>query len=530
MSGPVLVAGLFLVTTLFLAYLLKTHRDTLNSLRSSEDKFARAFHASPDSVTISSLEDGKILEVNRGFEHLTGHSRKDAIGKTAHELNLWDNPNDRQRMAEILRRDGEVKSMDWCGRDREGQLFPGLFSAVPIDFGGQPCLLSVVRDLAEITRTQEALRASEDKFALAFRASPDAVMITALPEGRFLEVNEGFTRITGYSWEEAVGQTARDLELWADLTDRENMLATVQEKKEIRDLEFTVRSKSGEILPCTLSAALIQIEERPALLTVARDISALKRAREAKEAVYQELVAKNDELERFTYTVSHDLKGPLFTIRGFSDLLLKDLESGDQNRVRDDLDRIRKAAVSMENLLDALLELSRAGRLVNDARPVDPALLIQEARTMLAGRIDERGVEIQCPPSFPKVVGEHQRLLQVFLNLIGNAIKFMHEAPEPRIVITATKADSSVEFAVEDNGCGLEPGSEDVIFSLFEQVDADFQGSGVGLALVKRIIEVHGGQIHVESEGQGQGCVFRFDLPAAPPEDTLTDGGTSTEV
>jgi len=233
-----------------------------------------------------------------------------------------------------------------------------------------------------------------------------------------------------------------------------------------------------------------------------------------REQTQKELEAKNSELERFAYTVSHDLKSPLVTIAGFLTFLEKDALAGDHDRVRRDVDRIRSAAESMARLLDELLELSRVGRLISEPEDVPLAEIGEQVRALLTGALGERGVEFVSSSALPVVSGDRMRLLEVFQNLVDNAIKFMGEQAAPRIEIGVRRDGEQQVIYVRDNGMGIAPPFHDKVFGLFERLDdRRGMGSGVGLALVKRIVEVHGGRVWVEAEGAGCGATFCLTLP-----------------
>ncbi len=227
----------------------------------------------------------------------------------------------------------------------------------------------------------------------------------------------------------------------------------------------------------------------------------------------RELEAVNAELERFTYTVSHDLKSPLLTIRGFLGLLQKDVARGDAERVENDVRRIENAADTMQQLLDDLLELSRVGRQVHPPEEVPVVELAMEAADLVAAEIAERGVELEIMSSMPSIFGDRIRLLQVLQNLIHNAVKFLGDQPEPRIEVGVRQDGTETVVYVRDNGIGVEPSDQEKAFGLFQQLAGTKKGTGIGLALVKRIVEVHGGRIWVESEGKGHGSTFCFTLP-----------------
>jgi signal transduction histidine kinase len=228
------------------------------------------------------------------------------------------------------------------------------------------------------------------------------------------------------------------------------------------------------------------------------------------EELIDELKAKNAELERFVYTVSHDLKSPLITMRGFLGLLDKDLKSGDFVRMRTDMKKIFNATETMSVILDDLLELSRIGRLVNPAEEVSLGKLANEIVDQLEKNIKDLGIHVEIKPELPLVFADPQRLLEVFQNLIGNAMKFMGDQQKPRIEIGAKKSGSDTICYVRDNGAGIDAKHHDKIFDLFSRLNPEIEGTGVGLAIVKRIIELHGGRVWVESEGAGKGSIFCF--------------------
>ena len=232
----------------------------------------------------------------------------------------------------------------------------------------------------------------------------------------------------------------------------------------------------------------------------------------------EELEAKNAELERFTYTVSHDLKSPLVTIKGFLGLLEKDAVAGDFDRMRVDIQRIKSAAETMNRLLDELLELSRVGRQINPFEDVALGELARLAVELLAGEIEACGVEIEITPDLPEVVGDRIRLLEVLQNLLANAVKFMGSQSEPWVEVGSRDDGDQQVFYVRDNGIGIDSKYQEQIFGLFERLDGQVDGTGVGLALVKRIVELHGGRIWVESPGEGYGSTFCFTLSTAGPE------------
>jgi len=208
--------------------------------------------------------------------------------------------------------------------------------------------------------------------------------------------------------------------------------------------------------------------------------------------------------------VSHDLKSPLVTIRGFLAFIERDAGTGKLERVRADIGRIRTAAETMTALLNQILELSRIGRVVGPPEVVPLGALVREAAQRVAG-IEK--AELIVAPELPTVEGDRIRLIEVFENLLGNALKFMGQQAAPRIEVGVRPGPEPVVY-VADNGVGIRSQFQQKVFALFERLDSRIEGTGVGLAITKRIVEFHGGRIWVESEGvPGRGSVFCLVLP-----------------
>lgn len=248
-----------------------------------------------------------------------------------------------------------------------------------------------------------------------------------------------------------------------------------------------------------------------------------QRAEVALEEQYQELQrtnrtlqSSNKEMQRFAYTVSHDLKSPLVTIKGFLQLLGREAESIGRPQMTEDIERITRAADRMAQLLDELLELSRVGRVSNPPERVPVAELARRAIEVMNGPITERGVRVDLQANMPDVYGDRSRLQQVYQNLIENAVKFIGDAPEPVIEIGAELQEDKVLCYVKDNGIGIAHRHQELVFRLFERARATGTGTGVGLTLVRRIVELHDGEVWIESEGEGKGATFFFTLPSPP--------------
>ena len=233
-----------------------------------------------------------------------------------------------------------------------------------------------------------------------------------------------------------------------------------------------------------------------------------------RQRLIDELESKNAELERFTYTVSHDLRSPLVTIKGFLGFMEKSASQGNMEGFRKDMQRISSAADRMDNLLKDVLELSRIGRLIHKSQEMPFEDLTREALEIVYGRIHQRGITVQIQPDLPAVYGDKPRLIEVLQNLLDNSAKYIGHQETPIIKIGMDGYDELENpiFFVRDNGMGIDPIFHDRIFGMFDKLDPSSEGTGIGLALVKRIIEVHGGRIWLESEAR-QGTTFYFTLP-----------------
>jgi len=247
--------------------------------------------------------------------------------------------------------------------------------------------------------------------------------------------------------------------------------------------------------------------------------SAIENARLYKETLRNtdELKRANEELENFVFTVSHDLKTPVVSIQGFASILLSDYRDRLDEEAVHYLERIQGNANQMEKLIEELLDLSRIGRVVNPFEEVDVGAVLEQSLAELQYQIEERGIQLVVPKAFPRVWCDRGRLVQVLSNLLSNAIKFMGAQSSPRIEVGWEDRPEEYVIHVKDNGMGIKPEYHEKIFGLFQGFGPalGIEGTGVGLTIVKRIVENHGGRIWVESE-EGKGATFYFTLPKHP--------------
>lgn len=353
------------------------------------------------------------------------------------------------------------------------------------------------------------LRLREEVLQLT-RASVDAAsdgVYWMTPDARIFDVNPAACRTLGYSREELLTLSIPDIDDSYQEKTWQRYFTEVKEKGSVT-VETLHLTRDGRQIPVEIVANYIRFGSKECICAFARDISERKAAAEL-------IRIKNKELEQFVYIVSHDLKGPLVTIKSFLGMLQQDMEEGDTESIASDISFIKGAADKMEQLLAALLKLSRIGRVENAPVQQSTETLVAECLTVLAGSIREQGVEIVTAEMPVMLTGDALQLGQIWQNLIDNAIKYMGDQPHPKIEVGIREQDNEAVFFVCDNGMGIAPENRERIFNLFSQLNPHSGGSGLGLALVKKIIELYQGRIWLESAGAGQGSCFYFTLPGA---------------
>ena len=248
------------------------------ALRASEELFSKAFRASPDALAISRARDARLVDVNEGFEQVTGHKRAAALGKTSDELDMWKEAGIPERMREIMRRDGRVRNLETAIRTAHGQVRECQVSAELVDINGELHQVSIVRDVTEQKIAENRLRASEDKFSKAFRASPDAIAIASLETGRIVDINGEFERITGYAAEAAIGRTPLELRLGAEGDDAHRHFEQLPLGITPEEVTASFNTRTGETRIGLFSAERIEVEDHPLVVVFVKDITEQRRA------------------------------------------------------------------------------------------------------------------------------------------------------------------------------------------------------------------------------------------------------------
>lgn len=251
------------------------------ALRSSEEKFSKIFRFGPDWITISHLVDGRYVDVNDAFLRATGYTREEVLGHTSIELGIWVDPFERSEMVRTLQEKGASRNQEVRFRMKSGEIRTMLRSAEIIELAGRYCIIAVTRDITERKWAEDALRLSEEKFSKAFRRNPDWITISRLADGRYVDVNDAFLRMTGYGREEVLGRTSLELGIWVNPLERSEMVRALREKGEMANQEVRFRMKSGEIRTMFRSAEIIELGQQQHLIAITRDITVHKREEEA---------------------------------------------------------------------------------------------------------------------------------------------------------------------------------------------------------------------------------------------------------
>jgi len=375
---------------------------------------------------------------------------------------------------------------------------------------GKPLLMSGInQDITERKQAEEALRESETKYRRLIENTHD-IIYSLTPEGVFTYVSPAWTILLGHPVTEVEGHLFTEFVHPDDQPVCFAFLQKVLAGQRQEGVEYRIQHINGEWRWHTSNAT--PVKDTDGLVIgyegISSDITERKQAQLSLEQ-------KNQELEQLAYSVSHDLKSPLITVKTYAGMLRQDLQNGDQPQINQDLNYIDKAADKIQQLLDALLQYSRIGTVDTQAQTLSADQAVEDCLAALAGILQKHDVKVSNSELNQQLHGNPLYFAQVWQNLIENSVKYSGDQPHPLIEIGAMQQGQDVVFYVRDNGIGIAPEHNDRIFNLFSQLNQGSEGSGLGLALVKKIISIYQGRIWVESAGEGQGSCFMFTLPGA---------------
>lgn len=510
-------------------------REMQNALRESEARFRALFEASPIGILVHKCADGT-TSVNDALAHMIGYPKEEITGALLTRLTHPDDVEKTLRYYEELvtgsrghyviekryfRRDGFliwVRASVVGVRDSEGKLI---------------YFVDMIEDITERKKTQEALVESEARFRSLVESTDD--LIAVVDENlRIQGVFGRMLKVDGRSADDFIGRTAREVwgpEIGALLEDGERRVL----RGESVSLEWRMPVRDGFREIQSLMSPIFSGERITGVVCVGRDITSLKRAeehlremnlqlekrvrertRELEEA-NSRLIHSNEELQQFTYVVSHDLQEPLRSIVGFVELIQRRYGEQFDARLREYFTHIADGAQRAQRMIRSLLEYSRLDARSHDLVPVDVESVLQAVCHDLSGRLEECNGEVLWDSPLPRVLADSVQLHQLLLNLIGNGIKF-RKGDSPRVHISAThESEGMWRFAVRDNGIGIPESQLQRIFLMFQRLHRreEYEGEGIGLAVCRKIVLRHGGRIWAEST-LGEGSTFYFTLPAAP--------------
>jgi PAS domain S-box-containing protein len=485
--GFALLAVVLSVTFILLTIQSAVLVDRANALqRHAERGLAAIVNASHDAIISVSLE-GTIQSWNSGAERLYGYTATEAIGQSVRLIV----PADRQDefsgiLASIAAGGSGVTSLETIRVTKAGRLVDVSSTVSPIrsPTGEIVGASSAARDVTE-------QRQIEERFRLAVEASTSGITLTDAT-GRIVLVNGKVERMFGYERHELVGQRVELL-----VPDRNPACG---------------RRKDGSEFPAEIGLNPLETREGPLTLSVIVDISERQAMLRKLEEQAAELQRSNDELMQFAYVASHDLQEPLRMVSSYTELLGSRYRGQLDERADKYIRHIMDGATRMQQLIRDLLDFARVGRQARPKAPVDLHNVAQRVVRDLKPLIDASQAEIVIQP-LPTVMSDDLQMGQVLQNLIGNAIKFRGEQP-PRVIVAAEREGNAWRVSVEDNGIGIDMRFRDRVFEIFQRLHerGTYDGTGVGLAVVKRIVEQHGGRVWFEST-PGQGTRFSFTIP-----------------
>ncbi len=496
------------------SYFRHSHR-AAEALHKSEVHNRTIVESALDCI-ITMDHTGRITEFNPAAEHTFGYSRQEVLGQDLAKIIIPERRSKAHHQG--LKRYLHTGSSDLLGRHvemtalrRDGTEFPVELTINTSGHADCPIFTGFLRDITERKQARERLRL----LAGGIESAGESILMTNT-EGAIHFVNPAFTNLTGYTASEVIGKNPRILNSGQQ---------SPQFYTQMWSTILAGKIWSGEIINCrkdgsrydaqlTIAPVFDENQKIEAFIAVQSDLTERKQARERLEQSNQELAEKNLEMEQFVYIASHDLKSPLVTIQGFLVHLQRCLTTGRTDPMPGYLEHIEKATLRLHDTIEVLLELSRIGRIINKPEPVNLNQVIGTLLDEYRERLREMVVSIEVAENLPVIMADPKRLTQVIDNLLINAFKYACDGPHPIIHIEVEYAEDGVQVIVADEGPGIPEKDHNKIFHIFERLQPDSEGAGIGLAIVKKIIETTGGKVWVENSRSG-GAAFHLSFPTS---------------
>lgn len=388
-------------------------------------------------------------------------------------------------------------------------------------------IIGVGRDITEQKKVEQELLDSEMKFQKAFRNSPNLMLISTVAKGLILDINDKFVSTLNVKREDIIGKTTAELGLYKTAS-RSEVVSRLLNDGKISDMEFILSDmKTNRELHGLFSAELIELNGEQCLVSIFNDITELKMTQKELdnyrvhlEGLVEQRTARiqevNDELDRFARSVSHDLKAPLRVLQGFSNALIDDHSGQLDERGLTYLQRINKATLNMEELIDDLLQYSRLTSIELNLSPINANEAIEKALNAVRGEIKSVNAVVLIDNNLPEVISYMPVLVQVLINLISNSLKFVEKGTTPKIKISGYRSNGKVFISIEDNGIGIPVEKRKRVFEVFERLHGveSYPGTGIGLTIVKKAMERMGGKIIIKSAPE-KGSIFELEMQSA---------------
>jgi PAS domain S-box-containing protein len=498
-----------LLMSLFLLAGVLTLEPVFRTMAEREAKlrlFRQQIDRASDPIVVLDPVSGRILDVNEASYVLSGYSREELLGLTVMDLD-----NDAPNLATWHEAVGRIKQAGELVREhehqrRDGTTYPAELHAAYVRIGGRDYVVATVRDLTHRRQAEAKLRL----FRELLDRTRDAIFVVAPENGQILDANQGACTLLGYSSPELLQLTIPQFVLELAPPDAWTQEMRIYRREQMRRVERTVRRRDGTTVPVEAWVSLVHWDHSDYTVAVVRDVTNRKRAERLTARHAQELARSNFDLEQFASVVSHDLGAPLSVIAGLAQVLERQPAGQLTPQARDWLQRIVREVDHMGHLIDGLLGYSRVTSWGRPLAPVDCAAAYAEAMENLQPLWEDDATVTRG--ELPVVKGDQVQLVQLFQNLIGNALKYRGEQP-PRVHVSCERVNGNWQLCVADNGQGVEQEMAGRIFDIFQRGNCgDRPGSGLGLAICRRIVQRHGGRIWVEPN-DGGGAKFYFTLP-----------------